>query len=133
MADKQLELEIICPDRKFFAGKADMVEFNTTEGYIGIYPEHIPLAVVLSPGTLVIHCDGEEKKAALHTGFARIDKKKVSILAEVCEWPDEIDISRAENAKERAEKRIEAKEEGIDIVRAEAALRRALTRISVKG
>lgn len=132
MADKKMELEIMSPDRKFYTGEVSMVEFNTTEGYIGVYPEHIPLAVILSPGVLVIHEDSEEKKAALHSGFAKITKDKVTIFAEIAEWPDEIDFNRAEEAKIRAERRMSGEKSGIDLQRAEVALKKSLTRISLK-
>ena len=125
MADNKFALKVMCPDRTFFEGEADMVEMNTTEGYIGVYPGHIPIATVLAPGILVIHNDGESKRAALHSGFARISPDNIMILAEVAEWPDEIDLNRAEEAS--------GTESGIDIKRAEAALKRSLTRISIKG
>lgn len=133
MADNKFALKVMCPDRTFFEGKADMVEMNTTEGYIGVYPGHIPIATVLAPGILVIHNDGELKRAALHSGFARISPDNIMILAEVAEWPDEIDLNRAEEARVRAERRLSGTESGIDIKRAEAALKRSLTRISIKG
>ena len=130
MADNKFALKVMCPDRTFFEGEADMVEMNTTEGYIGVYPGHIPIATVLAPGILVIHNDGETK---LHSGFARISPDNIMILAEVAEWPDEIDLNRAEEARVRAERRLSGTESGIDIKRAEAALKRSLTRISIKG
>lgn len=133
MADNKFALKVMCPDRTFFEGEADMVEMNTTEGYIGVYPGHIPIATVLAPGILVIHNDGEIKRAALHSGFARISPDNIMILAEVAEWPDEIDLNRAEEARVRAERRLSGTESGIDIKRAEAALKRSLTRISIKG
>ena len=133
MADNKFALKVMCPDRTFFEGEADMVEMNTTEGYIGVYPGHIPIATVLAPGILVIHNDGELKRAALHSGFARISPDNIMILAEVAEWPDEIDLNRAEVARVRAERRLSGTESGIDIKRAEAALKRSLTRISIKG
>ena len=133
MADNKFALKVMCPDRTFFEGEADMVEMNTTEGYIGVYPGHIPIATVLAPGILVIHNDGETKRAALHSGFARISPDNIMILAEVAEWPDDIDLNRAEEARVRAERRLSGTESGIDIKRAEAALKRSLTRISIKG
>lgn len=132
MADKKLELEIMSPDRTFFKGEADMVELCTVEGEIGVYYGHIPLATVLTPGIMTIHNNGEIKKAALHSGFAKIDQDKIMILAEVAEWPDEIDINRANEAKIRAERRLDGSQSGIDIQRAEAALKRSLTRIALK-
>ena len=132
MADKVMELEIMCPDRSFYKGDVTMVEFNTTEGYIGVYPEHIPLATVLATGVMTIHLeDGTTKQAALHEGFAKITKDKVMILAEVAEWPEEIDINRANEAKIRAERRLSGNESGMDIQRAEIALKKALTRITL--
>ena len=133
MADenKKFELKIITPDRMFYEGCAEMVEFNTTEGEIGIYKNHIPMTVIIKPGVLTI-TDGEEKKeAALHAGFAEILQDKVTILAEVIEWPDEIDEKRAEAAYERAKGRIQGKDPKTDIARAETALLRAMARINV--
>ena len=129
MADNKFALKVMCPDRTFFEGEADMVEMNTTEGYIGVYPGHIPIATVLAPGILVIHNDGETKRAALHSGFARISPDNIMILAEVAEWPDEIDIHRAEEAKIRAERRIHDNSQDID--RAELALKRAMLRLEM--
>lgn len=132
MADKMFKLEIISPDRIFYQWDVSMVELNTSEGEIGVYADHIPLATVLTPGVAYIHEAGEVKKAALHAGFVEITPDKVTVLAEIAEWPDEIDQARAEEARIRAERRISGGEGQIDITRAETALKRALTRISLK-
>jgi len=129
--DRNFELEIITPDRVFYKGQASMVEFNTTEGEIGVYKDHIPLTVIIKPGVLTITSE-EKKTAALHSGFATILQDKITILAEVIEWEDEIDINRAQAAKERAEERLRMNQENIDMARAEAALLRALARINAK-
>ena len=129
MADS-FEIRIITPDRTFYVGEAEMVEFNTTEGEIGVYKNHIPLTVIIKPGILTI--TGEEvKKAALHSGFAEILQDSVTILAEVIEWPEEIDEERAIAARDRAEKRIREHDSQTDIARAETALQRAVARINV--
>ncbi len=125
------EVRVITPDRTFYKGDASMVEFNTTEGEIGIYRNHIPLTVIIKPGILTITGD-EVKKAALHSGFAEILGESVTILAEVIEWPDEIDEMRAMAAKERAERLLAEKDPKTDIARAETALARAMARINVK-
>ena len=83
MAEEFL-LKVITPERVFYEEMVTMVEFNTTEGYMGIYPEHIPVAVIVSPGVLVIHEPSATKKAALHSGFAKITGSKITILAEIC-------------------------------------------------
>ena len=127
-------LKVVTPERVFFEGDVEMVEFNTTEGEVGIYRNHVPTTVIIKPGVLNIYlADGEEKmkKAALHEGFVEILQDSVTILAEVIEWPDEIDAERAEKSKERAEKRLAEKESGTDIDRASAALLRAMARINV--
>lgn len=130
MADNTFTLKIISPDRIFFEGEVTMVEFNTTEGEIGIYKNHVPTTVIVRPGLLTITLPDEVKKAALHAGFVEILQDSVTILAEVIEWPGEIDLKRAESARDRAKARLESKDGDIDSVRAEIALRRAIARIS---
>lgn len=124
-------LKIITPDRMFYENPVKMVEFNTVEGEIGVLPGHIPMTVIIKPGVLTITEEDGQKEAALHSGFAEILQDRVTILAEIIEWPEEIDEARAQEAKERAEERLRTKTPETDITRAEVALRRALTRIEV--
>ena len=132
MADNNLfTLRIVTPERVFYEGEVSMVEFNTTEGEIGIYKKHVPMTVIVSPGIVTITEADGTKVAALHAGFAEILQDKVVILAEIIEWPEEIDVERAEAAKNRAEERIRSKTPETDILRAETALQRALARIHV--
>ena len=134
MADesKIFKVEIITPDRIFYTGEGDMIEFTTASGEIGVYKKHIPLTTVLAPGIVRIHKEGEEDViAAVHSGFAEILPEKVTLLAEIAEWPAEIDKARAEAARERAEERLANKTEAIDVKRAEFALRKALVRIDI--
>ena len=132
-ANNLFKVEIITPDRIFYTGDASMIEFTTTEGDIGVYKHHIPLTTVIAPGVVTITEDGGKKKAAVHSGFAEILGDKVTLLAEIAEWPDEIDRNRAEEAKMRAERRIKMKEAGLDMKRAEIALKKALVRLEVKA
>jgi len=125
------KVEIITPDRIFYEGDAEFLEFSTAAGDIGVYAKHIPMTTVLAPGAVVIHKGDEEIVAAVHSGFAEILGDKVTLLAEIAEWPEEIDVSRAEAAKARAEERIANKTMETDVKRAEFALRKALTRIDV--
>lgn len=131
MADERnFELKIITPDRVFYEGEAVMVEFNTTEGEIGIYKHHIPMTVIIKPGILTITEENDEtREAALHAGFVEILPDKVTIMAEIIEWPQEIDLNRAEAAKERAEERLSHRTSQTDVARAETALQRAMARI----
>ena len=97
MADDSrfFDLEIITPDRVFWSGKASMLEMNTTEGQVGIYKKHIPMTMILQPGIVKLHLENEIKEAAIHAGFVEILPDKISMMAEVAEWPDEIDLNRA--------------------------------------
>ncbi|MBR1635574.1 MAG: ATP synthase F1 subunit epsilon [Lachnospiraceae bacterium] len=128
------EVKVITPERVFYEGVASMIEFTTTEGDIGVYAHHIPLTTVLAPGVVTITEDEENKKTAgVYSGFAEIQGDKVTLLAEAAEWPDEIDVARAEAAEKRARERIEAKASDLDLVRAETALRKALVRKTLAG
>lgn len=132
MADnKYFKVKVITPDRIFYEGEADLLELKTSEGDIGILAGHIPLTAIIAPGVLRITKDGETKEAALLEGFVEILQDRVTVLAEACEWPDEIDENRAKEAKIRAERRL-SEGEG-DLARAELALRKALIRIDLVG
>lgn len=129
--EKFFELKIITPDRTFYEGKVSMVEFATTEGEMGVYREHIPLTAVLVPTVVVITEAEGQKEAALHSGFVEVLPDRVTILAEIAEWPDEIDANRAEEARVRAERRLQMKDPNINTQRAELALRKSLIRLRV--
>lgn len=129
--DRNFLLRIITPDRVFFEEEASMVEFNTTEGEIGVYKNHVPTTVIVKPGILTITQDDGVKEAALHAGFAQILQEEVTILAEIIEWPEEIDEERAQAARERAEERIKNHNPETDMARAEISLQRAIARIEV--
>lgn len=132
MADDRLfDLEIICPDRIFYEGRVTMVELNTTEGEIGVYKNHIPTTMVLQPGVVIITAEDGKKEAAVHAGFVEILKEKVTVMAEVAEWPGEIDVKRANEARQRAQKRMESRDSDLNLARAEFSLRKALVRIEV--
>ena len=124
-------VEIITPDRIFYTGEVDFLEFTTVAGEIGVYKKHVPTTTVLAPGVVTLHEEGETKKAAVHGGFAEILPDKVTLLAEAAEWPEEVDANRAKSAMDRAKERLERKEAGTDIMRAELALKRAMARIKI--
>ena len=127
--DKYFDLEIITPDRIFWKGQASMLELNTSEGQVGIYKRHIPMTMILAPGIMTIHLEGENKEAAVHAGFIEILPDKISVMAEIAEWPEEIDENRAREAEQRAERRLQTHDPRIDTSRAEVALKKALVRL----
>ena len=132
MADERFfDLEIITPDRIFWKGQASMLELTTTEGQVGIYKRHIPMTMIIAPGIMTIHLESENKEAAVHAGFIEILPEKITVMAEVAEWPDEIDVNRAKEAEARAQRRIQAHDPSINMSRAELALKRALVRLEL--
>ena len=133
MAEKLFRLEIISPDKMFYTNDVVMAEYNTTEGEVGIYAGHIPMTQIIAPGQLTITEEGGQKIAALLSGFVEITPEKVTILAEAVEWPENIDVERAREARIRAERRISSGQEDIDLARAELALKKALIRLNVAG
>lgn len=127
--DNVFELEIIAPDRIFYQGEVMMVEFYTSEGQIGVLKGHIPLTTILEPGIIKITESTDKKEAIVHAGFAVITGSKVTLLAQLAEWPWEIDINRAKEAKTRAERRILEHDSDVALIHAEMELRKALLRI----
>ena len=83
MADNIFKVEIITPDRVFYTGEADFIEFTTEAGDIGVYKNHIPMTTVLAPGIVNIYNGEDTKVAAVHAGFAEILGDKVTLLAEI--------------------------------------------------
>ncbi|MDL2248254.1 ATP synthase F1 subunit epsilon [Tyzzerella sp. OttesenSCG-928-J15] len=128
----KIRLRIITPARQLFDKDVDMVSFKSTEGEIGILPGHSPLTCVLSYSVMRIKEGSDTLYASVMSGFAEITGETVTILSDAAEWPDEIDIDRAQAAKERAARIIE-KGDSIDVERAKLALRRAAVRIEVSG
>ena len=119
-------LTIITPERTFFEGEVRFAEFTTEEGRVGIFPGHEALTLILAPGVLLIQDENGTRKAAMHKGFAEILPDRVTVIAQIAEWPEEIDRNRAEEARIKAERALS--EEGAT-VKDEIRLRRAIARI----
>ena len=130
-----IKLQIITPEKILYDGEVAMIEYNTTEGYVGVLPGHIPMTQVISPGKLVVYETNKEegRVGALHAGFVQIMPDIITVLAEVVEWKEDIDVERAKESAERAKNRLVERADNLDVARAEAALKRALTRIEVAG
>jgi F-type H+-transporting ATPase subunit epsilon len=124
-------LEIVTPERKVYEKEVNMVSVKGVEGELGILPNHIPLVTPLKVAPITIKQGGNIETIAVNGGFLEVRKDKVVILAESAELPEEIDVERAKAARERAETRLQAKQQDIDFRRAEFALQKALNRINV--
>ncbi len=130
MASK-FHLQIITPTRTFLDEEIEMVVLRTVEGDLGILKNHIPLVTPLSIGKLKIVSDGQTREAAVAGGFVHVNGEKTVVITDSAEWPQEIDVNRANEAKQRAEGRIKSRTPEIDAIRAEIALKKALNRLDV--
>ena len=126
-----LELEIVTPERLVVHDKAEEVQIPGKNGYLGILPGHAPLITELAVGEISYKTAGSTTRLAVAWGFAEVLPEKVTILAETCERPSEIDVARAEAAKERAEQKLHSNEPDIDYDRALYSLQRAEARLDV--
>ncbi|MDO5540244.1 MAG: ATP synthase F1 subunit epsilon [Eubacteriales bacterium] len=131
--DKLFTLSIIAPERIFYEGKASMVELSTSEGDVGIYKNHIPMTLLIVPGIVTITEEVGKRQAAIHSGFMEVLPDKVTIMAEIAEWPEEIDVNRAREAEARAERRLQMRDPMLNLNRAEIALRKAMVRLELTG
>ena len=131
---KELFLEVVTPQSAIVSEEVQIVVAPGSEGEFGALKGHTTFLTSLKVGTLRYKdANGKERFLFINGGFAEVLPDKVTILAESAERRQHIDVQRATDAKERAEKRIAAKAADTDFVRAEAALRRALHRLSLKG
>lgn len=127
----EMMMEVVSPERRLFQEVVEAVMLPGKEGYLGVLPRHAPMVVALDTGIVTYRQQGETKKLAVSGGFCEVKKDAVIVLADAAEKADEIDVLRAQQAKQRAERRLKAKRDDIDEARAQAALRRALVRLEV--
>lgn len=128
-----IRLDIVTIERQVFAEDVDMVVAPGTEGVLGILPRHAPLMTALKPGELVIKRRGAPDRAiAIGGGFMEVRPDKVTVLADSAEHADEIDMARAEEARQRAAGLLKEKPaDAAQFAALEASLRRAEIRIKV--
>lgn len=127
----KLKFEIVTAERMVYSDDVDVVIAPGVEGQLGILPNHASLLTMLQPGELVVRKEGEETEMFVSGGFLEVMQNRVTLLADVAERAEEIDIARAEEAKRRAEEQIKQAPPEVDLAVAEAALRRALARIKI--
>lgn len=128
---KTFHLEIIATDRVFFSGEVEHLVITAIDGLLGILAGHEPLVTSLPTGELKYLVDGEWKYAAISEGFIQVMPDSSIILAETCELPEEIDIKRAQEARERAEERLRQKQSIKEYYETQAALNRAMNRLKI--
>ncbi|MDO5716739.1 MAG: ATP synthase F1 subunit epsilon [Tissierellia bacterium] len=127
----QFHLKVVTPDRIFFEGDVDQLIVRGVEGDFAVLPNMSPFVTRVDIHRMKIFTDGKERIAAVHGGYIDIRDDNVILVANACEWPEEIDIERAKLAKERAEKRLKD-QSAYDTMRAEISLKKAINRINLK-
>ncbi|RLC04035.1 MAG: F0F1 ATP synthase subunit epsilon [Deltaproteobacteria bacterium] len=133
MAEK-LFLEVVTPQKAIVSEEVEIVVAPGSEGEFGALKGHTTFLTSLKVGTLRYKdVNGKERYLFINGGFAEVLPDKVTILAESAEYRQDIDVERATEAKERAEKRLAAKAADTDLVRAEVALKRAVHRLKIKA
>jgi F-type H+-transporting ATPase subunit epsilon len=126
-----VRVDIVTAERVVYSEEVDIVVAPGSLGQLGILPHHAPLMTTLQPGELLTRKAGEEYSLAISGGFLEVRPDRVIVLADSAERADEIDLARAESAKERARQLLSHPTVTIDMARAESSLQRALTRIKV--
>jgi F-type H+-transporting ATPase subunit epsilon len=126
-----LALEIVTPDRLLVKEQVDEVEIPGASGYFGVLPGHTPLLASLQVGELWYRKGQEKTYLVIAFGFAEVLPDRVTILAQIAEKADEIDVVRARSAKTRAEERLTRPQAEIDFERARISLMKSLIRLQV--
>ncbi|MEG2004543.1 MAG: F0F1 ATP synthase subunit epsilon [Bilophila sp.] len=129
--ESALQLEIVTPDNVVVSQPVEYVGIPGVEGEFGVMAHHVPLLSALAIGELYFRVDDKTAYVFVSGGFAEISDNKVTVLAESAERSEAIDVSRAQDAKKRAEARLQAHTDDVDSLRAQLALQRALMRISI--
>ena len=127
--DDTFQLHVVASDKIFYKGPCEMIVVPAIDGYRGVMAHHEPMVTVIIAGEMRFRVDGEWKYAAVSDGFIDVNSENVTVIADTVELPEEIDIKRAEQAKERAEERLRQKQSMQEYIHTQAALSRAMARL----
>jgi F-type H+-transporting ATPase subunit epsilon len=131
MADS-LKLEIVTPEGKLYSDNVEMVTLPAVMGQMGVYPHHTPVTTQMEPGEIIIHKDGRDLFFATGEGLIEVTGDRVSVLTDLAIAADRIDEAKAEEAKRRAEARLQEKLSDEEVASVNASLARSLAQIKVK-
>lgn len=129
----RIQLEVITPERAVLTEEVDSLILPGVDGLFGVLPNHQALVAALRVGPVIYRKDGQREKLAVSGGFFEFARNRAVILADSAETAAEIDVARAQQAAERARRRLKDRRNQWDEVRARAALERALNRLRVGG
>jgi F-type H+-transporting ATPase subunit epsilon len=127
----KITLEIVTPDRSLVTAQVDELQLPGSEGYFGVLPGHTPMLATLKIGEMWYRIGQEMHYLAIAFGFVEVLPERVTVLAQIAERADEIDVARAQAAKQRAEERAARPSPDLDLERARVALMKSLIRLQV--
>lgn len=130
---KSFPLEVVTPDGLEFSGRVESILLRTTEGDVELLAGHADFLAALGIGRARLIIEGEHRLASLAGGFVLVKSGKVQVVATTFEFAEDIDLSRAEIAKQKAEEQLKSAKTEREQILAEARLKRALNRINVKS
>ena len=125
------QLQIVSADRSIVNETVDEIQVPGAEGYFGVLPGHTPMLALIGTGELWYRQGAEMHYVSLSGGFAEVQPDRVTILAQIAERADEIDVARAAAAKKRAEERLSVSQGDMDFERARIALLKSIIRLQV--
>ena len=128
---KTIKVSVVTPDGPVYDADVEMVSTKAKSGELGIMAGHVPMVAPLDIAAVRLKREGQTDYVAVNGGFLEVRPDAVTILAQSAEKAESIDLDRALNARERAEKRLQDKQDAIDAKRAELALKRAINRVNV--
>src|SRR5688572_2531500 len=127
-----LKLEIVTPEAKVYSEDVDMVTLPGVEGEMGVFPMHVPLMTQLTAGEIVARKGGQDYFLAVGDGFVEVTGERVSIITDMAIKAENIDETKAEEARRRAEARLAEKLDDTEIASVNAALAHSLAQLKVK-
>ncbi len=126
-----MHVEVVTAERELYNGEADMLIAPGSEGELGILPRHAALLTMLKVGQMLIRLGDAEEPLFVSGGFLEVSNNSVIVLAETAERAEEIDEARAEQARRRAQERLQQAQSNVERVELEAALERAIARLRI--
>ncbi|HJC48765.1 MAG TPA: ATP synthase F1 subunit epsilon [Candidatus Lachnoclostridium pullistercoris] len=132
--ERTFGLHIVASDKDFYSGRGKKIVLPMKDGEICILPRHSDLMIAIVPGEMRFEtADGEKRTAIVGGGFAQIINNRVTVLADSVERPEDIDLKRAEEARERAKEQLRQKQSIEEYYISRAALARAMSRLKAGG
>ncbi len=127
-----LKLEIVTPDAKAYSQEVDMVTLPGVEGQMGVFPLHVPLMTQMVPGEIIVRKDGHDYFLAVGEGLVEVTSEQVTVLTDMAIGSDKIDEQAVEEARRRAEARLQEKLSDEEVASVNASLARSLAQLHVK-